>query len=193
MIGTGDRTPQAPTAPAAPAAPCGGVLDRLAQLAASGASGRLLVRGPAGTWWVHLHEGGVCGAERAGRPTMLVAMGEAGLFTAEAWRSALHGEAGPSWSALAGGSADRLASLATFARTFVGGVLDDLVAHVRSGVPLSATFTPGTNHPFGALTTWPLDELVEVTPAVPTVDPAEFLALLEEASPYVRRTPGRAC
>lgn len=171
------------------------VIERLHQLASAGATGRLLVRGNAGTWWVHLHDGAVCGAERAGRPTMLVAMGEAGLFTADAWRAALHHADGPSWSALAGGDGDRLRALADFAEDFVRRTLADLRHHLRDGAALSATFTAGVAHPFGPLATWPLCSLLPSTPTAVEPDPepvdaSEFLALLEEVSPHVRRTTG---
>ena len=179
------------------------VIERLHQLASAGASGRLLVRGPAGTWWVHLHDGAVCGAERAGRPTMLVAMGEAGLFTADAWRAALHHADGPSWSALADGDHDRLRALAAFAEDFVRRMLADLQHHVRAGAAVTATFTAGVAHPFGPLATWPLASLLPPEPAAAAaeaeaepVDASDLLALLEEISPHVRRTTGgslRAC
>ena len=179
------------------------VIERLHQLASAGATGRLLVRGPAGTWWVHLHDGAVCGAERAGRATMLVAMGEAGLFTADAWRAALHHADGPSWSALADGDGARLRVLADFAEGFVRRTLADLCHHLQAGAELTATFTAGAAHPFGPLATWPLASLLPPAPAAPEPEPepepldaSEFLALLEEVSPHVRRTAGgslRAC
>lgn len=164
----------------------------LLHLGDDGATGRLAVRGVAGGW-VYLRAGGVYCAERVGRPTMLVAMGEAGLFTAEEWTMALRLPFGPRWPALVGGDPDRLDAVRVFARAFVlenlGILLDE--AHDVGRAP--TVFAPGVAHPFGPLDRWPVEELLGALPpppprsSLPAFDRAEFLELLEEVSPHVRR------
>lgn len=170
------------------------VIERLEQLAAARATGRMAVRSVAGSSWVHLHDGRLYCAERSGQPTLLVAMAEAGLFTPEEWQLALRLPFGPSWDALVDGDGRRLAELAAFARAAVVEVVAGLAVHQQAGA--TVTFSPGVHHSFGRLGLWSLADIRADAPAsppreqVPLVDRAEFLELLEEVSPHVRRLPG---
>lgn len=172
--------------------PVDDVRAQLAARAAAGATGRLTVRGTTGGW-IHLHEGRVACAERAGRTTLLVAMAEANLFSADEWQLALRLPYGTKWATLVGGDEARQRELVVFARAFV---IDAIAALVDPERVAQATFTPGVAHPFGVLATWPLEEVVPEAPAVRNraeiVDRAEFLELLEEVSPHVRRRPAPA-
>lgn len=163
------------------------VRGHLRSLAAAGATGRLSVRGAAGGW-IHLHEGRVACAERAGRPTMLVAMAEAGLFSAEEWQVALRLPFATKWATLVGGDEGRHRDLADFARRYVVEAAAALADPQRL---TSASFSRGVTHPFGVLATWPLEEVLPDAVATPdraeVFDRSEFLELLEEVSPHVRR------
>lgn len=171
----------------------GPLRSHLGRLAADRSTGRLAGRGAAGPWWIHLHEGGVACAERAGHTTLVVAMAEAGLFTAEEWQVALRLPFGPNWTNLVGGDAERLRGLAGFARAYVVEALAAILEHSPPGAPVAITWSRGVAHTFGTLASWPLEELLADAPArlprpcVPMVDRVEFLELLEEVSPLVRR------
>jgi hypothetical protein len=163
----------------------------LDELAADAFTGRLTVRSVA-CGWVYLHEGHVYCAERRERPTMLVAMGEAGLFTADEWAAALRSPyVDGRWAALAGDDA-RLAELGAFARRYVTCELRALVRQSNADV----TVVSRVAHPFGVAWSWPAAELVDDAPvdggcaSTSFLDRAEFLELLEEVSPSVRRVDG---
>src|SRR5688500_19010090 len=165
------------------------------QLLAHGAVGstvRLAVRGVAGGW-LYLHEGLLYCAERAGRPTLVVAMAEAGLFTPEEWAMALRLPYGPKWPALVGGDEDRLGDLATFARTFLLEHVASLLEAADRHDVVPTTFAANVTHPFGPIERWSVEDVLAELPAppprdaVPVIDRAEFLELLEEVSPHVRR------
>jgi hypothetical protein len=170
------------------------VRERLEALAGGRATGRLAVKGVAGGW-IHLQDGAIACAERSGSATLLVAMGEAGLFSAEEWQVAMRLPFGPRWPALVGGDDARLRALTAFAHDFVVAVVAALVDHERTGQPWATAFAPGVTHPFGPLATWSVAEVLAAAPpppiraAVPAVDRAEFLELLEEVSPHVRHRP----
>ena len=177
----------------------GTLRGQLADHAAAGATGRLAVRGVAGGW-LYLHDGDLYGAERAGRPTVLVAMAEAGLFSPEEWRMALRLPFGPKWPALVGGDEHRLRALAAFARTFLLEHVGALVEHADRHEVVATTFVRDVAHPFGPIERWAVEDVLRELPppppraAVPAIDRAEFLDLLEEVSPHVRRdAEGRLC
>src|SRR5688500_10246262 len=136
------------------------------QLLAHGAVGstvRLAVRGVAGGW-LYLHEGLLYCAERAGRPTLVVAMAEAGLFTPEEWAMALRLPFGPKWPALVGGDEHRLRELAAFARTFVLEHVGALVAHADRHEAVATTFVRDVAHPFGPIERWPVEDVLAELP-----------------------------
>jgi hypothetical protein len=167
----------------------------LEHLEADGASGRVTIKGvlPA---VVYLDGGGIYCAERRDQPTLLHAMAEAELFTADEWQYALRLPTPSKWRALVADDDDRLAALTGFARAYVATVLPTLIHHDLG----SATFAPRVAHPFGPLRTWSLDELVPATDAgedgqveppcaalaADRYDRREFLELLMEVSPLVR-------
>jgi hypothetical protein len=165
----------------------------LDELAADAFTGRLTVRSVA-CGWVYLHEGRVYCAERRERPTLLVAMGEAGLFRADEWTAALRSPyVDGRWRTLAGGGDDaRMAELGAFARRYV---TCELRALARQG-NADVTVVSRVAHPFGVAWSWPATELLDEATAdagcAPTsfLDRAEFLELLEEVSPSVRRVDG---
>lgn len=170
----------------------GSLCEQMRRHADAGSTGRLAVQGVAGGW-LYFHEGLLYCAERAGRPTVVVAMAEAGLFSAEEWAMALRLPFGPKWQALVGGDEDRLRALGAFARTFVFQHLSALLEATDRHAEVPTTFAKDVAHPFGPLERWAVEDLLGELPApppraaVPVIDRTEFLELLEEVSPHVRR------
>ena len=170
-----------------------GLLD---QLGHDRLTGRVSIKGSVNAW-VYLHEGRIYCAEQRDRASLLVAMAEAALFTPEEWQHALRLPVSDKWRALAHGDEVRLDELAAFAKRFVANTLAVLLTHDQHdhGTP---AFAPAIRHPFGPLRAWTLDELLEdAAEEFPTpgfgpahvIDREEFLELLEEVSPLVRRHP----
>jgi hypothetical protein len=172
------------------------VRARLLALAEDRATGRLHVRAVAGGW-IHTVDGRISGAERQGRPTLLVAMAEAGLFSPDEWSTALRVPFASRWTTLVGRDPERLEGLANFARAFLGENIGPLVDPARTGL-VQLSFSPAVTHPFGLLASWTVEEvLADLPPAAPhrdqpPIDRTEFLELLEEVSPHVRRVPSAA-
>ena len=165
----------------------------LHELAADRFTGRVTVKSVAGGW-VYLHDGTIYCAEQRERPTLLVAMGEAGLFTADEWQQALRTPyVGDKWPTLAGGDPQRLAALRSFAHDYVGATLQALVRQHHADVAVANLVA----HPFGPLAGWSIDDLVdEAALTSPSrrslLDRVEFLELLEEVSPSIRRVHASA-
>lgn len=159
----------------------------LEELATDHATGRVSVKGvrPA---VVMVTDGRISLSERRDQPNLLIAMAEAGLFTAEEWAVALRIPTAHKWRALVGDDPVRLDRLTDFARAYTAQSLVSLLALDVCPV----TFSERIQHPFGPLGTWTLEELVgaasvdEPVLAPDLHDRREFLEMLMEVSPLVR-------
>ena len=155
--------------------------DFIAELESDGATGRVTVRVGRLRGWVYLADGLVYCAERDDRPTLLVALADAGLFDRDSWAASLRAAPGRArWDSLV--PADRRPVVNRFVRKYVADVLDSLDA--MGGTEL--TFGAAIGHPFGAAAKWSVKELLGPRRIEDDVDSAELHELLLETSPLVR-------
>src|SRR5687767_3618946 len=103
------------------------LVDFLTELEADAATGRVTVRSGNVRGWVYLGDGQVYCAERNDRPTVLVALADAGLFDPESWTAALRAAPGRArWDSLV--AAEHREDVRRFVRTYVSDVLTSLDA-----------------------------------------------------------------
>ena len=154
----------------------------LTRLADDVVTGRLDLLG-AHAGRVYVADGRVTCAEQHGHQTMLLAMAEAGLFAPTEWAAALRAPLAERWTTLVGGDPDRLQGLIAFAHDYTARQLRSLAGNPIGDVLLHV----GATHPLGTLASWPAGDFLPPEAPVLAIDRSEFLELLAEISPHVRR------